>query len=49
MDPRVLVMRRRRKREMVAMETFILLGGESCCRSRAGLAGASEAPGLRGC
>ena len=54
LDSRVQVMMMRRKREIVATETFILLMRESfillvgsCCRWRAGLVGASEAPGLR--
>lgn len=53
--PRAQVMRMRR-REMAAMETFILLAGEtfillvgSCRRGRADLVGTSEAPGLKRC
>lgn len=53
--PRAQVMRMRR-REMAAMETFILLAGETfillvgrCRRGRADLVGTSEAPGLKRC
>lgn len=43
MVSRVTVMRKRSK-EMVTMETFILW---KCCRSRAGLLRTSEAPEVR--